>query len=207
MEPGNEPRQWGHLGSVSGLRQEYTHTQSLDRRLWSLTALHVIAFCADSAALPATMSAMSTATFGGKVNSHCSASGAFPSGDSSVSSKDPDPPRVHHRRRQLVKVCAQAPAETSTKIKPPLMFTSLHLDGLILTRTACHAPMGAGRRDANKNGRPISYRAAVPQNNDSQGLRLTLTAVLRQAQISYDGTQQDHGTRFRCVDQKLLHRE
>ena len=96
------------------------------------------------------MSAMSTDTFGGKVNSHCSASGAFPSGDSSVSSKDPDPPRVTIEGG-ISNVCAQAPADARTKTKPQVMFPRFIPDGLILTRTAFTAPS----RDANKTAVPV----------------------------------------------------
>src|ERR1017187_6234445 len=63
----------------------------------------------------------------------------------------------------------------------------------------------------NKGDRPPRYDTETARFREFQtqieGLRLTLAAKLRHAQISYDGTQQDHGTRFRRVDKKLLHRE
>src|ERR1035437_7160416 len=63
----------------------------------------------------------------------------------------------------------------------------------------------------NKGNRPPRYDTETARFREFQtqieGLRLTLAAKLRQAQNSYDGPQQDHGTRFRRVDKKLLHRE
>src|ERR1017187_8091814 len=79
--------------------------------------LHVRAFCADSAALPATMSARSTTVPAGKVNSHCSAAGAFPFGESSVSSSDPDAPRVTVEGA-TDRDCAQRPVDARTKMIP-----------------------------------------------------------------------------------------
>src|ERR1017187_6301591 len=100
------------------------------------TDLHVRAFCADSAELPAAMSARSTTTFGGKVNSHCSAAGAFPCGDSSVNSNDPDAPRVTVEGA-IDKDCAQRPAEASTETTPRAVFLRFIPVGPILTRTLC----------------------------------------------------------------------
>src|SRR6185369_10735235 len=68
------------------------YTDPAEESFFFSNALQVRDFSADSAALPATISARSTATFCGNVNSHCSATGALPDGDCSVSSKVPDAP-------------------------------------------------------------------------------------------------------------------
>ena len=59
-----------------------------------------------------------------------------------------------------------------------------------------------------KTAAPVSYRAGRFKEllGNPRGLRLTFAAELGQAQIPYDSTKQDHGARFRRVEQKLLHR-
>ena len=90
------------------------------------------------------------------------------------------------------------------------MFLRFIPDGLILTRTVF---TGVPAPHANENGRPDRLPGGRFKKNYSliQRLRLTFAAELGQAQIPYDGTQQNHGTRFRlrgyrnsCIGNELL---
>src|SRR5580765_1648634 len=93
------------------------HTEPGEESFVFSNTLQVRDFSADSAALPATISARSTATFCGNVNSHCSARGALPDGDCSVSSKVPDAPRVTTEGGSN-KVCALRETKARSRIAP-----------------------------------------------------------------------------------------